>query len=173
MGRFSLTTGIDKTVMMPPNPTKPQPPVQKNGNTLFIGEILDGCQLLESQSNRVAYLRANQTPALKETLQALFSDQFVWMGFVPSYFPADAPLGLTDSQLYAEYKRLYLFRAPECGKLGREKAAKLLTIMLESLHTCEAKVVEAIVSGSSQKSGTYGIITKEDVKLAFPDISGL
>lgn len=59
----------------------------------------------------------------------------------PPFKPAAEPLGMTETNLYTEARRLYVFMKPELTPLKRET---LFINLLEGIHPEEAKVVIAV-----------------------------
>lgn len=80
-------------------------------------------------------------------LKALFAHAFLdshkWLlpEGEPPFKPAPEPMGMTETNLYTEAKRLYVFMKPELTPIKRET---LFINLLEGIHPEEAKVVIAV-----------------------------
>ena len=80
-------------------------------------------------------------------LKALFAHAFLdshkWLlpEGEPPFKPASEPMGMTETNLYTEAKRLYVFMKPELTPIKRET---LFINLLEGIHPEEAKVVIAV-----------------------------
>jgi len=66
----------------------------------------------------------------------------------PPFKPADQPLGMTDTNLFVEAKRFYVFMREDVKAIKRES---LFVGMLEGIHPEEAKIVIAVKDQKLQK----------------------
>lgn len=66
----------------------------------------------------------------------------------PPFKPADQPLGMTDTNLFAEAKRFYVFCRADLKPIKRES---LFVGLLEGIHPSEAAVVIAVKDQKLQK----------------------
>ncbi len=66
----------------------------------------------------------------------------------PPFKPADQPMGMTDTNLFVEAKRFYVFLREDVKPIKRET---LFVGLLEGIHPEEAKVVIAVKDQKLQK----------------------
>lgn len=59
----------------------------------------------------------------------------------PPFKPADQPVGMTDTNLFTECKKMYVFMKPELKALKREA---LFIGLLEGIHPTEAAILIAV-----------------------------
>ena len=59
----------------------------------------------------------------------------------PPFKPADQPLGMTDTNLFVEAKKMYVFMREDLKPIKRES---LFVGLLEGIHPDEAKVLIAV-----------------------------
>ncbi len=95
----------------------------------------------------------NETPKAIEKykqeflLKAIFAHAFLdshkWLlpEGEPPFKPAAEPMGMTETNLYTEARRLYVFMKPELTPLKRES---MFINLLEGIHPEEAKVLIAV-----------------------------
>lgn len=80
-------------------------------------------------------------------LKALFAHAFLpthkWIlpEGEPPFKPADQPIGMTDTNLFVEAKRFYVFMRPDLKPIKREA---LFVGLLEGIHPEEAKILLAV-----------------------------
>jgi hypothetical protein len=66
----------------------------------------------------------------------------------PPFKPADQPLGMTDTNLYTEARRMYVFCDATLKPMKREQ---LFVGLLEGIHPTEAEVIIAVKDQKLQK----------------------
>lgn len=66
----------------------------------------------------------------------------------PPFKPADQPLGMTDTNLFVEAKRMYVFCRADLKPIKRES---LFVGLLEGIHPTEAAVLIAVKDQKLQK----------------------
>jgi hypothetical protein len=66
----------------------------------------------------------------------------------PPFKPADQPMGMTDTNLFVEAKKMYVFMREDLKPIKRES---LFVGLLEGIHPEEAKVLIAIKDQKLQK----------------------
>lgn len=66
----------------------------------------------------------------------------------PPFKPADQPLGMTDTNLFVEAKKMYVFMREDLKPIKRES---LFVGLLEGIHPEEAKVLIAVKDQKLQK----------------------
>ena len=139
---------------------------------LYIPEILQ--QVADAKpEDRAGVLKKNAGKALlKEVLLLNFGPAVFDLpaGKAP-YKPSAQPLGLTETNLYAESRRMYLLvknhpRRPK--NLKRIQIENIFIQMLEGIHVSEAEML--MVLKDKELAKTYSGLTEEVVRAAFPDL---
>ena len=139
---------------------------------LSIPEIL-GLVSEAPAAERVAVLQKHDTPVLRQVLQINFDKNVVLdlpAGDAP-YKPDPNPIGLSESNLYNEARRLYICikdhprRPPTIKKMQVEN---IWIQILEGIHSSEAQLLCQIKD--RKLSTVYKGITEKLVREAFPDL---
>ena len=95
--------------------------------TLLIPEILDLVQQAKTKEEKVQLLRKHQTDCLIVLMRLNF-DPMLWMdlpeGEPPYKKEPDAPLGLSPSNLYNEFRKFYIWLSPNTGLSKFKKEAR-------------------------------------------------
>lgn len=135
--------------------------------TMTIPEVLEAVKgKAKNKTDIVRLLREHSSMALRQILTYAFFDKAKWYRKdLPAYTPDASPEGLTMTNLFAESKRLYIFK--ESYNLPLERKDTLLIQILESVHPKEADLIRNLFDGSFQFA--YGL-DKKMVKEAFPDL---
>jgi hypothetical protein len=139
---------------------------------LYIPEILQ--QVADAQpEERASVLKKNADNALlKEVLLLNFGPaEFDLPAGRAPYKASPQPLGLTESNLYAESRRMYLLvkdhpRRP--AGLKRLQIENIFIQMLEGIHESEAEMLNVLKD--KQLAQAYSGLTEEVVRAAFPDL---
>lgn len=136
--------------------------------TMTIPEVFDTIKAkAKNREDIVRLLRENSSMALRQILNYAFFDKSKWYRKdLPAYTPDQSPEGMTMTNLFAESKRLYIFK--ESYNLPVERKDTLLIQMLEAIHPREADLVRNMFDGSFTYA--YGL-DKKTVKEAFPDLA--
>jgi hypothetical protein len=139
---------------------------------LYIPEILQ--QVADAKpEDRSNVLKKNAGNALlREVLLLNFGPAVFDLpaGKAP-YKPSPQPLGLTETNLYAESRRMYLLiknhpRRPK--NLKRIQIENIFIQMLEGIHPSEAEMM--MVLKDKELAKTYSGLTEDVVRAAFPDL---
>lgn len=139
---------------------------------LYIPEILQ--QVADAEpAARAQVLKNNAGNALlKEVLLLNFGPAVFDLPAGKAPYKASAqPLGLTETNLYAESRRLYLLvkdhpRRPR--NLKRLQIENIFIQMLEGIHVSEANMLNVLKDKELAKA--YPGLTEEVVRAAFPDL---
>lgn len=109
-----------------------------------IYEILDECKLQETVDGILTILGNNDTPALRSILQYTYDPYFQWTvsEFPTEYKRPDTLPGISQTNMYTELRRIYLFQKghPVADKIEPEKRNKLLMQLLEGMEFDDAQV---------------------------------
>ena len=106
-------------------------------------------------------------PNYKQILTQIFDYAFLmekkWIlpEGTPPFKPAPEPLGMTETNLYAEFRRFYVFNRADLAPLKRES---MFINLLEGIHPKEAEMLIALKDQKLHKM--YNKITKTAVAKA-------
>jgi len=142
---------------------------QGNVKNLYIPEILEGIDEIESFDDRVKALRANSDRSLNTILQVTFKEErprltaqdIEAIKYKPAYSGDD--FSISPSTLYDVSRRVYIFYRTD---ITVAQMSKIAMEILSNLHPIEAEVFKGIFKGKMP----YKNITKELVRAAFPDL---
>lgn len=136
---------------------------------LLIPEILDRAQKAENDEARMQILRQHTSPVLIDLLKINF-DPAVKMQLpegVPPYKKEGVPMGLADTNLYKEMRRMYTWINPP-PNLHKIKRETLFIQLLESINEKEAELICAVKDKTMVN--LYPSITYELIVKTFPGI---
>jgi hypothetical protein len=135
-----------------------------------IYEILDECKLEEDLNGVFKILRENDSPALREVLRCTYHPNAEWyvQDLPENYVQPDTLPGISQTNLYTEIKRIYLFQKGHAmaDQLSQEKRELLLTQLLEGLEPGDTQVVLNIFKKDQEIQG----LDKNSVNLVFPNL---
>lgn len=134
-----------------------------------IHEILDFVTKEKTQDKKVEVLRKNESKVLRDLLLMNFDPKVKWdlpEGEPPFKKDTSIPLGMGESNIYIEARRLYIFMPEKV--LPKMKKEMLFIQMLEGLHYTEAEMLCAVKDHSLQKR--YKGLTDKVVREAFPGL---
>ena len=134
-------------------------------------EVFEDFDKCVNKEERINLLRKYGDKAFVTFLQFVFDPniKFDKEAFPRNYTPALEPAGLNYTYLNLEIPKLYRFIKNHPSKpqaLTVEKQQKLLSIILESLHADEARILVHLF----QKDLKVKHLTKKLVKESFPQI---
>lgn len=133
-----------------------------------ISEILiQNKQNAKSRQDLVRGLQQNNTASFREILRYAFDGRPWYRNDLPSFTSDSSPEGLAPTSLWAEVKRLYLFKSDY--NLPTKRKDEILIQILESTSKTENDLIRSLFDGSF--TYTYGI-DKKDVEMAFPNLFG-
>jgi hypothetical protein len=135
-----------------------------------IPQIFEEVEKAGSKESKIKVLRSYETPVLIGILQVNFNpDVKIYLpeGEPPFKKDTSIPLGYSETNLYTEWRRMYIW-LDEKINLTRMRKEQLFTQMLEGIHWTEA---EAVCLAKDKKLQTKYKSLKEDlVREAFPNI---
>ena len=141
---------------------------------LSIPEILEQVVAAPDKSEKIAVLQRYNNTTLKEILRLNFDPNVVIdlpPGPAPYKAERDIPVELTQSNLYNEARRLYLF---EVGHPKRPKSLKKLqqeNIWIQILEGCHHTEADMLNLVKDKKLGSaYKGLTEALVREAFPGL---
>lgn len=108
---------------------------------LGIGEILSKAAKMKTKEAQIEYLRKNDSRALQDIIQYAIHPEIKWdiPEGTPPYTPS--PHLDTESMLYNESKKLYLFVNGRGNNLTRPKLQNLFIQILESVSPKDAELL--------------------------------
>lgn len=132
-----------------------------------IHEVFDDISNEKDLAKRADILRKNDTGPLRQLLKLNF-DQYqnfdLPEGAPPFKSDPKIPIGMADTNLFVEVRRLYIFMKEKY--LPRIKKEALFIQMLEGLHHTEAELLIAVKDGKLEER--YKGVTRELVDTVFP-----
>jgi len=135
-----------------------------------IYEILDECRLCETLDEVVNVMRKYDSPTVREVFKCAYHPYTEWyLSDIPSdYKKPDTFPGISRTQLYTEFRRIYLFQKghPIADTLSEEKRLNLLTQILEGLEPDDAQIFIDVL----RKDLKIQDLTPEVINLAFPGL---
>tara|TARA_B100000902_G_scaffold362852_1_gene381456 strand:+ start:408 stop:839 length:432 start_codon:yes stop_codon:yes gene_type:complete len=137
----------------------------------LLPEIFKEANKLATREERIAFLRENESPALKDIIRIAFDKDVVSLlpEGAPPYKPDDAPEGYAPSSLYKRFRDFrFFFKGPVGNKLPALKREAMFVQLLESVHHSEAELVIRAKDRILHKK-LMGI-TRKLCQDAFPDL---
>jgi len=136
---------------------------------LSLHEVLELVTKEKATEKKVEILQKNSTPTLKMVLKMNFDPSIEFdlpPGAPPYKTDKNIPDGFSDTNLYAEARRLYLFLKEK--DLPKVKKETMFIQMLEGLHHTEAELLIALKDKKLYPK--YKGLTERVVRMAFPDL---
>lgn len=132
--------------------------------TLLIPEIFEQAGAVNKKEDKKKILLKEKTPAMQTVLYMTFHPgiQFEFTE-LPEYKSEVTPTGMAMNSLYAEAKRLYIFRKDY--KLDAKRKMQILLQILESVDAKEADLIGQIF----KKELKYKGLTYEFISETFPE----
>lgn len=136
---------------------------------LYISEILEDVKKQDNDIDKANVLTKNASSQLQTILFANFNPNIIFL-LPPTptpYKPSQAKVGVADTSIKKEIRKLYLFYKGGHLQLSQAKREQTWIQLLESLAQPEAEVMESLKNKSLEK--TYGV-TEKCVALAYPKL---
>ncbi len=133
---------------------------------LSLSEILKKASEIEKKQDRINYLLANDSAALRAILKYAYDDKVKFL--LPEGEPPYKPNELPDQEgiLYSELRRLYLFIQGGNDNLKPVRREYLFVQLLETVNKEDAKLLLAV----KDKKIPYKGITKKFVEELYPGL---
>lgn len=135
-----------------------------------IPQIFEEVEKAKTRENKIKVLRSYVSPVLRGILQINFNDTVkvnLPEGEPPFKKDKEIQLGYTETNLYAEWRRFYIWLDPNV-QLSKVRKEHLFIQFLEGIHWTEAEVV---CLAKDRKLQSKFVSIKEDlVREAFPDL---
>jgi len=132
----------------------------------LIYEVIEEAGKKRTKAEKIEYLRANESWALKDVLRGTYDDAVQWL--VPKGEPPYTPNKeeSTPSNLLRQNTQFrYIVDTPDSRGVLKAKRENIYIRLLESIHPLDAKVVINMVSKKSIKG-----ISKTVVQEAYPGL---
>lgn len=139
--------------------------------TKLLPEIFKEANKLATREERIAFLRENESPAMKDIIRVAFDKDVISLlpEGAPPYKPDDAPEGHSISSLYKRFREFrFFFKGPVGNKVPALKREAMFVSLLESLHPSEAVLLIRAKDKILHKK-LMGI-TRKLCQDAFPDL---
>lgn len=127
--------------------------------------LIDIKSKAKNPEDMIRGLQQNNTIAFKELLRYAFDGQPWYRKNLPNFTEDGSPEGLAPSSLWAEMRRMYIFK--EEYNLSAKRKDEILIQILESISKKEIDMIRSMFDGSFKYS--YGI-DKEMIEKAFPNV---
>lgn len=134
-----------------------------------IPQVLDEVEKAKTFEEKVATLQRYNTTALRGLLNMNYNPGLIFSlpdGDPPFKKRVELPIGTTESNLYAEYRRFYIWLRP--NELSKTRKEVLFIQMLEGIHYTEAELVLAIKD--RKLTHKWPSVTADVIRAAFPDL---
>ena len=136
---------------------------------LLLSEVFEKASKLKTKKERIAFLRQNQSPALRDIIRINYDDSIVCLlpEGAPPYKADDAPIGKEMVRLHKKYRSFkFFFNGPTGRGVNPIKRESMFIKLLESLHASEAKLLVL----AKDKKMKYTGITKKLCQDTFPGL---
>lgn len=134
-----------------------------------VHEIFNEVVEAKTKDEKIAILRKNNNQTIFRILRLCFDPAYALdlpEGSPPLKIDRHLPEGVSDTTLYAESRRLYIFEKKK--ELSRVKKETLFIQFLEGLHYTEAELIVAAKDGKISKR--YKGLNEALVRQAFPGL---
>jgi hypothetical protein len=123
---------------------------------LLLGEIFEQVKEAKTNEEKVAILKKNDHNVVRELLKINFNPAVKFLIPKKVEFRAnDAPLGLSETNLWNEFRKMYLFIEGGHQTLQQARREVLFIQLLEGLHKKDADLLVALkdkkIKGVSEK----------------------
>lgn len=138
-----------------------------NPVTKYTFEIFEEIDKAKTKQDKIAILKSNETPAVKNILVGTFDDAIEWNlpEGTPPYTHAD--LKSTANSFSRQLDQLrYFVKGGPGDKLAKFKRESMFIRLLENIHPKDAELVLSMIAKKSPAKG----LTKALVKEVFPNI---
>lgn len=136
---------------------------------LLIPEVFEKVEQVKTKEQKIKILRDNDSQPLRAMLYLNFDPNTKWNlpeGEPPFKKDKEVPHGLSETNLYRETRRLYIWVKET--NLNKTKRETLFIQLLEGLHWSEAEMLCAVKDKKLQK--IYKSIKEPLVREAFPGL---
>jgi len=145
---------------------------QKRKIVYYISEILQMIKNEPDDEKKVQILKDNESKYLRDILYANFSSHISWLvSDNIQYTINNYPIGMTDTNLFREVKKLYLYMAlhniPCYKNLSQQKRDLMFSQVLSNMQKDESFVLFAL---AQKRLGSIFNLPRQVVVKAFPNL---
>jgi hypothetical protein len=136
----------------------------------LVPEIFDLVDKAKSKDEKINLLRQHDSQPIRGLLRLNFDPNFNFdlpEGDPPYKKDVDRPIGYTETNLYTEVRRFYIWLQPQDG-LTKLKKESLFINLLEGIHYTEAEVLLLCKDKNLKKK--YKTIKEDLVREAYPTL---
>jgi hypothetical protein len=133
-------------------------------------EIFEDVERATSRKEKIRLLQTYRSSVLIGLLQLNYNPAFKMdlpEGMPPYKRDVKVPRGYSETNLYAEFRRMYVWMDPKVN-LTKERKEQLFIQLLEGIHFSEADVL--CLAKDKKLQTEYKSVTEDLVREAFPDI---
>lgn len=127
--------------------------------------ILDTANNIENDEERVDFLKKNMRDSIKKILACIHNPDIKFNKFPDIKYKTRNKLGVSDSNIDVEMKRIYLFL--QDGPLPIERQKQRLTQLLEAMPPEDSELLLKVIIA---KKNPYKNIGKVFLKHNFPEL---
>lgn len=133
----------------------------------LVHEIFTQINNAKDKPKKIAVLKQNDSPAMRQLLKAAFDPKIEWdlPEGNPPYIANEAPAGTEHTSLISEARKLYHFVVGGNNKINKLKKETMFVQLLEGLQQKDAEVLLAIKN--KKLNSAYKGLTAQMVKEAF------
>ena len=135
-----------------------------------IPQVFDEVEKAATTESKVRVLRAYDHPVIRHILRMNFDPAikvYLPEGEPPFKKDTSVPMGYSETNLFAEFRRFYIWLDPKIN-LTRTRKEQLFVQMLEGIHWTEAELV--CLAKDKELTKKYKSLKENVVREAFPDL---
>jgi len=135
-----------------------------------ITEILEEVERQKTRKEKIEVFRRYDHPVLRGVLQVNFNPEvkvYLPEGEPPFKKDSSVPRGYSETNLFAEWRRFYIWLDPNIN-LNKQRKEQLFIQMLEGIHWSEAETV--CLAKDKKLQTKYKTIKEDLVREALPDM---
>lgn len=135
-----------------------------------IPQVFDEVEKAATKESKVKVLRAYDHPVIRNILRMNFDPAikvYLPEGEPPFKKDTSVPAGYSETNLFAEFRRFYIWLDPSIN-LNRTRKEQLFVQMLEGIHWTEAELV--CLAKDKELTKKYKSLKEDIVREAFPDL---
>lgn len=135
-----------------------------------IPQVFDEVEKAATKESKIRVLRAYDHPVIRNILRMNFDPAikvYLPEGEPPFKKDTSVPMGYSETNLFAEFRRFYIWLDPNIN-LTRTRKEQLFVQMLEGIHWTEAELV--CLAKDKELTKKYKSLKEDLVRDAFPDL---
>jgi hypothetical protein len=135
-----------------------------------IPQILEEAEKNVSKESKIKILRAYDHPILRQILRLNFDPKikvYLPEGEPPFKKDTSVPAGYSETNLFAEFRRFYIWLDPNIN-LTKQRKEQLFIQLLEGIHWTEAEVI--CLAKDKKLQTKFKSLKEELIREAFPNL---